>query len=141
LVTRLKNQLRVTLKKTRQLPKKIIGNSSHNDPVDVEKLLENLLEQTGRRRDEYIRQINILKDKFIQDTETIRMGLEKLSSSRAHREEISNNKLHSLNRLSMKEMSIEDMDSDDIDNLRAYERHLADLEKEVIEILTGRFKK
>jgi hypothetical protein len=141
LVARLKKQLRVTLKKTRQLPKKIIANNGHGDPVDVERLLESLLEQIGQRRDEYIRQINILRDKFIQDTETIRMGLEKLSSSQTHREEISTDRLHSLNRLAMKKMSLEDMDTDDIDNLKTYEKHLADLEKEVIEILTGRFKK
>lgn len=131
----------MTFKKTRELPKKIIGNNGHNDPVDVEKLLENLLEQAGRRRDEYVRQINILRDKFIQDTETIRMGLEKLSSSRAHREEISSDKIHSLKCLAMKEISLKDLDSSDSDNLRAYEKYLADLEKEVIEILTGRFKR
>ncbi len=131
----------MTFKKTRELPKKIIGNNGQNDPVDVEKLLENLLEQAGRRQKEYVRQINILRDKFIQDTETIRMGLEKLSSSPAHREEISSDKIQSLNRLAMKEISFKDLDSNDIDNLRAYERHLADLEKEVIEILTGRFKR
>ena len=141
MAAKLKNRLRVTLKKTRQLPKKIIGNNGHKDPVDVEKLLENLLEQISRRRDEYVRQINILRDKFIQDTETIRMGLEKLSSSRAHREEISSDKIHSLNRLARKEIPLEDLDFNDIDNLKAYEKHLADLEKEIIEILTGRFRK
>lgn len=131
----------MTLKKTRQLPKRIIGNNGHGDPVDVEKLLEKLLEQTGRRCDEYVERINILRDKFIQDSETIRMGLEKLTSSSAHREEISGEKVRSLIRLARQEIALEDLDSDDIDNLRAYERHLAVLEREIIEILTGRFKK
>lgn len=141
MVAKLKEQFRQTLQKTKQFQQKIAGNNGEEKPVDVQRLLKDLLEQTGKRREEYIKQVNILKDKFIQDSEIIRMGLEKLASSAMHRKGISDEKLSSLNRLAMKEMPSLESKSDDLSYLQAYEKHLSILEKEIIEILSGCFTK
>lgn len=112
------------------------------NPADTESLLNDLVNQLNKNQEEYTHMLNVLQAKFVQDSETIKMGLAKLLTSQKHRDEISADKLNRLQELLKCDCSNGSrLNQDDIKSLRSHEKHLAEVEKEVIEILSKRFKK
>lgn len=115
---------------------------SNTNPADTETLLNDLVAQLNNNQEEYTHAINVLRAKFVQDSETIKMGLAKLLTSQQHRDEISADKLNRLKELlAIDRQNGSKPDCGDIKSLHRHEKHLAEVEKEVIEILSKRFKK
>jgi hypothetical protein len=78
---------------------------------------------------------------MVQDAETIRMALDRLASEDENAENIPDEKVARLKRTLNQELPEAVYDGDLVENIRAYEKYLGKLEKEVMEILTKRFKK
>ena len=131
-----------------KLKRKGNGGANHrlklnkNDQAATETLLNDLLTQLNRNQAEYTHMTNLMQAKFAQDSETIKMGLAKLLTSQKHREDIPADRLNRLQELLANESQIgKATDCNDLKCLRRHEKHLAEVEKEVIEILSKRFKK
>jgi len=139
---KIKGQLKGALKKTKNLYKKHSGDVAVEEmPTDISKVLENLFRQVDRNEGEFIKEINILRDKFISDSETIKMGLTQLMNSEQHRETISSEKATHLKQIADLNMEPEDTKLDDLSKLQVREKYLGELEKEIIDILSQHFKK
>ncbi|MBD3382952.1 MAG: hypothetical protein GF404_12240 [candidate division Zixibacteria bacterium] len=106
-----------------------------------EGIFADLREQLNRRHARYMHDLEILRDKMVQDAETIRMALDRLASEDENAENIPDEKVARLKRTLNQELPEAVYDGDLVENIRAYEKYLGKLEKEVMEILTKRFKK
>ena len=117
------------------------GRQQHEPAWLISKVLEDLFRQVDRNEGEFIKEINILRDKFISDSETIKMGLTQLMNSEQHRETISSEKATHLKQIADLNMEPEDTKLDDLSKLQAREKYLGELEREIIGILSQHFKK
>ena len=117
-------------------------NISQNDQAATEALLNDLLSQLDKNQAEYTRMTNLMQAKFAQDSETIKMGLAKLLTSQTHRDGIPADRLNRLQELLVHDRSIGNpAECSDLKCLRQHEKHLAEVEREIIGILSKRFKK
>lgn len=113
-----------------------------NDQAATETLLNDLLGQLEKNQAEYTRMTNLMQAKFTQDSETIKMGLAKLLTSQTHRDGIPVDRLNRLQELLVHDSSSGNpAECSDLKYLRQHEKHLAEVEKEIIGILSKRFKK
>ena len=108
---------------------------------DIHEVLENLFRQVDNNEGDFIKEISIIRDKFIADSETIKMGLTQLLNSENDREAISSEKTIRLKEIADSILAQENSNMNDISKLQEKEKYLARLEKEIIEILSMRFKK
>jgi Arc/MetJ-type ribon-helix-helix transcriptional regulator len=139
---KIKGQLKGALKKTKNLYKKHSGDVAVEEmPADISKVLEDLFRQVDKNEGDFIKEINILRDKFISDSETIKMGLTQLLNSEEHRETISSEKATYLKQIADSSLEQKDSELDDLSKLQAREKYLGELEKEIIGILSQRFRK
>jgi hypothetical protein len=111
------------------------------DDQTSQDIFSDLRDQLDRRRARYTHDLNILRDRLIQDAETVRMALERLASQDKDAASISADKLARLKRMLNQELPDDESDDDTLSNIRAYEKYLNHLEKEILEILSKRFKK
>jgi len=107
--------------------------------IDIVHLLEKLVTQLESRREEYSRTLEILRDKYIQDSETIKIGLQRLLADPGFREGLSDEKIAALKRLANYQLPAQEWSGNEAENMKACEQHLARLEKEIIEVLSGHF--
>jgi hypothetical protein len=141
-VAKIKEQFKETIEWSKNVQKRLTGTKSPgNKGLDVHHILESLFKQVDRDKDEYIKQVDVCKQKYISDSETIKMALTKLLTSLEHEQEISQEKASRLQELLHERFMDDDDQRDEIGELKAKEKSLAALEKEVIEILSRRFTK
>ncbi|NIP43682.1 MAG: hypothetical protein GWO41_12965 [candidate division Zixibacteria bacterium] len=141
-MAKIKEQFKETIEWSKNVQKRLTGiKSPGNKDLDVHHILESLFKQVDRDKDEYIKQVDVCKQKYISDSETIKMALTKLLTSLEHEQEISQEKASRLQELLHERFMDDDDQRDEIGELKAKEKSLAALEKEVIEILSRRFTK
>jgi len=141
-VAKIKEQFRETIQWSKGVQKRLTGTRSpRHKELDVHQILESLFKQVDRNKDEYVKKIDVCKRKYISDSETIKMALIKLLTSHEHEQEISPEKAGRLQELLQERFEDEDSQRDEIGVLKEKENSLAALEKEVIGILSRRFKK
>lgn len=142
MVAKIKEQFKETIEWSKNVQKRLKGTkSSRQNDFDVHHILESLFKQVDRDKDQYIKQVDVCKQRYISDSETIKMALTKLMTSLEHEQEISQEKASRLQELLHERFMEDDEQRDEIGELKAKEISLAALEKEVIEILSHRFKK
>jgi hypothetical protein len=139
---KIKGQIKGALRKTKVLHKKNSSEKVAKDlPGDIYDVLKDLLEQVDKNEGDFVKEVNILRDRFIADSETIKMGLTQLLGSKEHRDTISSEKAIHLKEIADLSAEGEDSKLDDLAKLQAREKYLTELEKTIIGILSQRFKK
>lgn len=139
---KIKGQIKGALRKTKVLYKKgSVDTIPRSMPTDISEVLQDLFQQVDKNEGDFIKEINILRDKFISDCETIKMGLTQLLNSEEHRSSISTEKATHLKAIADSSPENEETNEDDLSKLQAKEKYLTELEREIIGILSQRFKK
>lgn len=139
---KIKGQIKGALRKTKILYKKSSAvEIPRNVPTDISEVLQDIFKQVDKNEGDFIKEISILRDKFIADSETIKMGLTQLLNSEEHRSTISMEKATHLKEIADINVDKTDTKQDDLSKLQAREKYLTELEKTIIEILSQRFKK
>ncbi len=142
MVTKIKDQVKETIQWSREIQKRLKGSKSQEQQdLNVHHILEELFKQVDRNKDEYVCKIDTCKEKYISDSETIKMALTKLLTSHEHEDSIPREKALRLQELLRCASHSENGGRDEMTKLKERENSLAALEKEVIGILSRRFKK
>jgi len=97
-----------------------------------------LRDQICNEQESYIREIDFLRNKFTHDSETVKLALDKLLSRAKDGNGLSSEIVNRLNRFMN---NLENCEDDEDIDLKISEKFLSEVEKEVITILSGQFKK
>jgi hypothetical protein len=139
---KIKGQIKGALRKTKILYKRSPSDTIPEDmPTNISEVLQDLFDQVNKNEGDFIKEINILRDKFIADSETIKMGLTQLLNSEEHQSTISTEKATHLKEIAYLDMNKAESGQDDLSKLQAREKYITELEREIIMILSHRFKK
>ncbi|MBD3217442.1 MAG: hypothetical protein GF310_04140, partial [candidate division Zixibacteria bacterium] len=70
-MTKIKDQFKETIQWSKEIQRRLKGSKSPDQQdLDVHHILEELFKQVDRNKDEYVRKIDICKEKYISDSET-----------------------------------------------------------------------
>ncbi len=114
------------------------GNSDTSEQ-DLREVLKDLLKQVEESQREYVRQMDVLKGKYIADSETIRMGIVQLLSTPGSEERIRQSNADNLRSLARRGKIKLEVRDENHSELKEKVKQLARLEKEIVEILSRRF--
>ena len=118
--------------------KRVDRNYTDSEKLNSRELLENIKSLLSSKQESYVREINFMRDRFTHDSEAIKIGLDRLINSAKDENSL---KPEIINRLRRFSASDGYSNGNGTNNLKESERYLTELEREIMNVLSGQFKK